>query len=120
MQKVFYYEGSDVGVKTIIKPGVITEEKNCFVIKARENEKYIKRLELRKLKEFDLVKIDGVGYIIKVRLQSGKIVYLAAYKGICLFNFFVNIDEQRTIRLAEKIVYKFKDRLKWFRNRKGA
>ena len=119
MQKIFYYEGSELNMKTLIKPAIIVEEKNSFVIKTRENEKLIKKLELRNLKEFDLVKIEGVGYIIKVRLQSGKIVYLGAYKGICLFNFFVNVDELRTIRLAEKIVYKFKDRLKWFKSRKG-
>lgn len=118
MQKIFYYEGEDFNYKTFIIPGIISEEKNCFVIKTRENDKYIKKLELRNLKEFDLVKVYGVGYVIKVRLYSGKILYLGAYKGVCLLNFFLRVDEKKTIRLAEKIVYKFKDRLKWFKNRK--
>lgn len=115
MQKIFYYEGTDFSYKTFIRPGVITEEKNSFVIKTRENEKFIKKLELKNLKEFDLVRVDGVGYVIKVRLKSGKILFLGAYKGICVFNFFLRLDEKKTIRLAERIVYKFKKSMKWFK-----
>lgn len=119
MQKVVYYEGNDFGTKSFVKPAVIVEEKKGFVLKVRENRDLIKKIEIKNPKEFDIVSIDGVGDVIKMKQSKNKMLYLGAYKGVCLFNFFVRLDEGKTVHLAEQIVYKFKNKLKWFKNKKG-
>ncbi len=101
--KILYHEGEQMGISTVIKTGILTEEKKSLVIKNKKGEK----IEINTINNVKKTNVNGVGNLIRVDFL-GKIVYLAAYKGICIANFFATIDENATNEIHEKMILKKK------------
>ena len=101
--KILYHEGEQIGISTVIKTGILTEEKKSFIIKNKKGDK----IDINTINSVKKVAINGIGNLLKVDFL-GKIVYLAAYKGICIANFFATIDEDATNKIHERIVLRKK------------
>lgn len=103
--KVFYYQGEKFGISTIVKLGTIVEDKKSLVIKDKKDEK--KQIEIKSVKDVKKTFINGVGDILRVEFKNNAdILYLAAYKGFCVANFFVRIDDEKTEEIEKSIVIK--------------
>jgi len=97
--KVFYYEGEKFGIKTLVKIGKVIDENKKIILKSKKDEYNFKKV-LKINEEY----VNGIGNILRVELKSKKVVYFAAYKGICIANFFARIDNEKTNALKNLLI----------------
>lgn len=87
--KIIYHIGKSIGLRTIVNKGILTEEKgNIFIISNRD------RIALSKIHSCELIKLNGLGTMIKIAIDDNTI-FLTAYKifinkgtGFAIINYF--------------------------------
>ncbi|BCN30954.1 hypothetical protein [Anaeromicropila herbilytica] len=89
MMKVIYHIGKTIGFDTIAKKGIIKVDTQPIMIESKEG-----NLVLNDLKCVDLIKVNGLGTMIKVQ-NSSDIIYIAVPRifieigtGFIIVNFF--------------------------------
>ncbi|SMC48564.1 hypothetical protein [Papillibacter cinnamivorans] len=94
--KIIYYVGESIGLETIVNKGVLTEEnEKAYIISKTE------RIPLNAIYSCELIKLSGLGTMIKV-VNDPKTIFLAAYRiflnigaGFVIANYFGTINVKR-------------------------
>lgn len=101
--KILYYIGDKIGLKTIVKKGVLTEDTQCMYIEAENT-----RIALDELKSVDLIKMSGIGTMIKIINHSDTIfltvprIFIDKGTGFAIINYFKTKKTTHLLELAMK------------------